>query len=32
MDLSALKAFRPDQSLSGSEAIKALDILLALIR
>ena len=32
MDLSALKAFRPDQSLSGSEAIKAMDILLALIR
>lgn len=32
MDLSAQRAFRPDQSVSGAEAIKALDILLALIR
>ena len=32
MDLNAQRAFRPDQSLSGTEAIKALDLLLALIQ
>jgi tetratricopeptide (TPR) repeat protein len=32
MDLDAQKAFRPDQSVSGAEAVKALDILLALVK
>ncbi|MBN2206630.1 MAG: S-layer homology domain-containing protein [Candidatus Aminicenantes bacterium] len=32
MDVNAQRAFRPEQSLSGVEAIKALDLLLALIQ